>query len=221
MLLMKRKRIIHKAENKKSAIIELLDSLGDCNKLKYTFVFVPEGYEPDYTKADFYDIESVDIHLIDEYADIFRERKYRYHKYISGIEDAQLILNNFASGDIDVLLSMKCLDEGVDIPRAENAIFLSSTGNPRQFIQRRGRVIRHHKDKEKATIWDMIVLPPCDSSDNNLERNLFMGEVKRIVNFAALADNKYDILYGELKNICFNLEIDIFELLEQEEQQYN
>lgn len=47
-----------------------------------------------------------------------------------------------------------------------------------------------------------------------------MGEVKRIVNFAALADNKYDILYGELKNICFNLEIDIFKLLEQEEQQY-
>lgn len=66
----------------------------------------------------------------------------------------------------------------------------------------------------------MVVLPPCDNSDNNLERNLFMGEVKRIVNFAALADNKYDILYGELKNICFNLEIDIFKLLEQEEQQY-
>ena len=220
MLLMKRKRIIHKAENKKTAIIDLLNSLGDCNKLKYTFVFVPEGYEPDYTQSDFYDVESEDIHLIDEYADIFRKRKYRYHKYISGIEDAPLILNNFACGDIDVLLSMKCLDEGVDIPRAENAIFLSSTGNPRQFIQRRGRVIRHHKNKEKATIWDMVVLPPCDNSDNNLERNLFMGEVKRIVNFAALADNKYDILYGELKNICFNLEIDIFKLLEQEEQQY-
>ena len=59
----------------------------------------------------------------------------------------------------------------------------------------------------------MVVLPPCDNSDNNLERNLFMGEVKRIVNFAALADNKYDILYGELKNICFNLEIDIFKLM--------
>ena len=220
MLLMKRKRIIHKAENKKTAIIDLLNSLGDCNKLKYTFVFVPEGYEPDYTQSDFYDVESEDIHLIDEYADIFRKRKYRYHKYISGIEDAPLILNNFACGDIDVLLSMKCLDEGVDIPRAENAIFLSSTGNPRQFIQRRGRVIRHHKNKEKATIWDMVVLPPCDNSDNNLERNLFMGEVKRIVNFAALADNKYDILYGELKNICFNLEIDIFKLLELEEQQY-
>lgn len=66
----------------------------------------------------------------------------------------------------------------------------------------------------------MIVLPPCDGEETNLEKNLFMGEVKRIVNFAALADNKYDILYGELKDICFNLGIDIFELLEKEEEQY-
>lgn len=220
MLLMKRKRVIHKAANKKTAIIQLLDSLNSCEKLRYTFVFVPEGYEPDYSSNDTYDINNEDIHLIDEYAEIFRSRKYRYHKYISGIEDAPQTLQNFANGEIDVLLSMKCLDEGVDIPRAQNAIFLSSTGNPRQFIQRRGRVLRHHKDKEKATIWDMIVLPLCDSIDHNLERNLFMSEVKRIVNFAALADNKYDILYGELKNICLNLGIDIFDLLEKEELLY-
>lgn len=220
MLLMKRKRVIHKAENKKMAITQLLNSLESCEKLKYTFVFVPEGFEPDYSSNDSYDIDSEDIHLIDEYAEIFKSHKYKYHKYISGIEDAPQTLLNFANGDIDVLLSMKCLDEGVDIPRAENAIFLSSTGNPRQFIQRRGRVLRTHVDKDKATIWDMIVLPPCDGEETNLEKNLFMGEVKRIVNFAALADNKYDILYGELKDICFNLGIDIFELLEKEEEQY-
>ena len=220
MLLMKRKRIIHKAENKKVAITELLDSLDSSSKLKYTFVFVPEGYEPDYSSSDSYNVEPDDIHLIDQYATIFKERKYRYHKYISGVEDAETILQNFADGDIDVLLSMKCLDEGVDIPRAENAIFLSSTGNPRQFIQRRGRVLRHHPDKEIAHIWDMIILPSWDGNDGFVEKNLFMGEVKRIVNFAALADNKFDILYGELKNICLNLGIDIFELLEKEEEQY-
>lgn len=221
MLLMKRKRIIHKAENKKSAVTQLLDSLDVSNKLKYTFVFVPEGYEPDYSTTDAYDVDSEDAHLIDEYAEIFKKRKYRYHKFVSGIEDAPNILQNFAEGDIDVLLSMKCLDEGVDIPRAENAIFLSSTGNPRQFIQRRGRVLRSHQDKQLAQIWDMVVLPPWDDSDSNIERNLFLGEVKRIVNFAALADNKYEILYGELKNICLYLGIDIFQLLEKEEQQYN
>lgn len=219
MLLMKRKRIIHKAENKKRAIVELLDKLSEKKKLKYTFVFVPEGFEPNYSEKDSYNIQEEDVHLIDEYAEIFKEKKYRYHQYISGIDDAPGILESFADGNIDVLLSMKCLDEGVDIPRAEYAIFLSSTGNPRQFIQRRGRVLRKHKDKVKATIWDMVVAPPNIEDAGTLERNLFTSEVKRIVNFASLADNKLEILYGYLKDICFNLGIDLFGILENEEKQ--
>lgn len=223
MLLMRRKRIIHKAENKKQAIVNMLDNLSSNNRLKYTFVFVPEGFEPDYSKSDSYEIDGEDIHLIDEYGDIFKNRRYHYHKYISGIDDAPEVLNSFARGDIDVLLSMKCLDEGVDVPRAENAIFLSSTGNPRQFIQRRGRVLRKHPNKEKAHIWDMIVIPPDidENSNNSLEANLFKGEVKRIINFAALADNRVKIIYGQLNKLCLSLGIDLFEILESEEQQYN
>lgn len=222
MLLMKRKRIIHKAENKKVAIIRMLDDLTSESKLKYTFVFVPEGYEPDYSVLDSYNIAKEDIHLIDEYSDIFRERRYHYHKFISGLEDAPEILKGFASGDIDVLLSMKCLDEGVDVPRAENAIFLSSTGNPRQFIQRRGRVLRKHQDKEKAHIWDMVVVPPdiSENLDNSIEKNLFLGEVKRIINFASLADNRVSIIYSKLNDICMTLGIDLFQILEDEEKQY-
>ena len=222
MLLMKRKRIIHKAENKKVAIIRMLDDLTSESKLKYTFVFVPEGYEPDYSVSDSYNIAKEDIHLIDEYSDIFRERRYHYHKFISGLEDAPEILKGFASGDIDVLLSMKCLDEGVDVPRAENAIFLSSTGNPRQFIQRRGRVLRKHQDKEKAHIWDMVVVPPdiSENLDNSIEKNLFLGEVKRIINFASLADNRVSIIYSKLNDICMTLGIDLFQILEDEEKQY-
>lgn len=222
MKLLERKRIIHKAENKKVAIINLLEDLKNKRKLDYTFVFVPEGFEPDYTERESYDIDDDDIHIIDEYAQMFREQGYSYHKYISGLDDAPNILNSFAEGDIQVLLSMKCLDEGVDIPRAEHAIFCSSTGNPRQFVQRRGRVLRKSKGKEKATIWDLIVTPPdvANSTDNS-ERNMFIGEVKRIVNFAALADNQIDILYSELREICESLRIDLFEILETEKQQYN
>lgn len=224
MLLLKRKRIVHKAENKKQAIANLLDDLQSNNKLKYTFVFVPEGYEVDYSEVDAYDIKQDDIHIIDEYADMFRERKYSYHKYISGIEDAPNILNSFASGDIQVLLSMKCLDEGVDIPRAEYAIFCSSTGNPRQFVQRRGRVLRKSKAKEKATIWDLIVMPPMNYTNDevlSVERNLFMSEVKRIVNFAVLADNETEIIYTDLKRICDHLHIPLYELIDEEYKQYN
>lgn len=220
-LLLKRKRIIHKAENKKVAISQLLENLKQNRKLDYTFVFVPEGYEPDYSLHDTYDIEQEDIHIIDEYAQMFKERGYSYHKYISGLEDAPGILRSFANGDIQILLSMKCLDEGVDIPRAEHAIFCSSTGNPRQFVQRRGRVLRRSKGKDKAKIWDLIVTPPDVLNDSNsIERNLFIGEVQRIVNFAALADNQIDILYGELQNYCESLRIDVFAMLDQENNNY-
>ena len=183
-------------------------------------MFVPEGYEPDYAETDSYDINNEDIHIIDEYGDMFKKLNYRYHKYITGLDDAPGILKNFAEGDIQVLLAMKCLDEGVDIPRAENAIFISSTGNPRQFIQRRGRVLRKCEGKEMAQSWDLIVTPPNIYDDNSdLESNMFKAEVKRILNFAALAENEIDILYGKLRNLCSHLNIDMFKMLEEEKPQ--
>lgn len=182
---------------------------------------MPEGYEPDYSERDSYNIDQEDIHIIDEYAQMFKDQGYSYHKYISGLDDAPSILKSFAEGDIQILLSMKCLDEGVDIPRAEHAIFCSSTGNPRQFVQRRGRVLRKSKGKDKAKIWDLIVTPPNVMNDSiGIERNMFISEVKRIVNFAALADNQIDILYGDLKNYCEALRIDLFEMLEEENNNY-
>ncbi len=222
-LLLKRKRIIHKAQNKKIAIANLLDKLKEENNLNYAFVFVPEGYEPDYAENETYSIQNDDIHIIDEYAEMFKQHKYKYHKYISGLDDAPEILKSFEDGDIQVLLSMKCLDEGVDIPRAEYAIFCSSTGNPRQFVQRRGRVLRKCKGKEKATIWDLIVTPPyVEKNTMTNERSLFIGEVKRIVNFATLADNKIEVLYGNtLRNICQVLSIPLLEMSEEEYNQYN
>lgn len=222
MLLLKRKRIIHKAENKKTEIANLLESLKKGKKLDYTFVFVPEGFEEhDYTKKETYNIDDEDIHIIDEYAQMFKTQGYSYHKYISGIDDAPNILKAFADGDIQILLSMKCLDEGVDIPRAEHAIFCSSTGNPRQFVQRRGRVLRKSKGKTKATIWDLVIMPPETSRETqNVERNLFTSEVKRIINFAALADNQIEIMYGPLLTVCEQLRINLFEMLDKENEQY-
>ena len=221
-LLLKRKRVIHKAENKKTAITNLLEDLKNKKRLDYTFVFVPEGYEPDYAETDNYQVQDEDVHIIDEYAQMFKEQGYSYHKYISGLEDAQKVLQSFASGDIKILLSMKCLDEGVDIPRAEHAIFCSSTGNPRQFVQRRGRVLRRSKEKEKATIWDLIVMPPDVTDESSIvERNMFISEVKRVVNFAAIADNQIDILYGDLKNICEQLCINLFDILDEENKKYD
>ena len=80
-------------------------------------------------------------------------------QYTSNSKNREDILKSYEEGKVHVLTSMKCLDEGVDVPRSELAIFCSSTGNPRQFIQRRGRVLRLHKDKVHAVIHDLVVVP--------------------------------------------------------------
>ena len=128
MLLMARKRIVHKAAEKKRKVAELLDERKAEGALNYTFVFVPEGYEPEYAEVDEVNIDPEDIHIIDEYSQLFKRRKYSYHQYISGLDDAPSILDAFERGDIQILLSMKCLDEGVDIPRAQYAIISQVQG---------------------------------------------------------------------------------------------
>jgi superfamily II DNA or RNA helicase len=134
-------------------------------------------------------------------------------------------LNQFSDGKLDALLAMKCLDEGVDIPQTQYAIFCSSTGNPRQYIQRRGRVLRYHGDKKFAYIYDMIVKPvldvtTTDSSQIKLEKNILISELKRLVNFAVLAENKLDCL-KDLEELCYCFDIDIYDLANIEEEKYN
>ena len=112
------------------------------------------------------------------------------------------ILDRFAKGQLDVLTSMKCLDEGVDVPRSEMAIFCASTGNPRQFIQRRGRILRTHKDKKYAIIHDLVVAPKIDyaSPSYKMERSLLNNEMKRVREFADLSENSSDTV-KELEDI--------------------
>ena len=97
-----------------------------------------------------------------------------------------------------MLFAMKCLDEGVDVPRAEVGIFASSTGNPRQFIQRRGRLLRVHPDKTFAYIYDIIVVPDyklySDDSIHEMERSQVKQEIMRVAYFASLSDNYYDTI---------------------------
>ena len=121
-----------------------------------------------------------------------------FNVYTSKIRksDRKQILMGFEQGNINVLLAMKCLDEGVDIPRAEYGIFASSTGNPRQFIQRRGRLLRRHLDKTFAQIYDMIVVPDFQSSYYSMdfydmEKSLVKGELTRVAYFADLATNTH------------------------------
>ncbi len=111
------------------------------------------------------------------------------------------ILERFSKGDLEALIAMKCLDEGVDIPPTRTAYFLASSGNPKEFIQRRGRVLRKFEGKEFARIYDLISIPPlrfimdAKSGDSyNAVRGAFRKEYKRVKEFSSLALNKHTSL---------------------------
>jgi len=116
-------------------------------------------------------------------------------KRFNNLSERDYILKKFAEGELDVLLAMKCLDEGVDIPPARIAILLASSGNPREYIQRIGRVIRHYENKKEAIIYDFIVAPSVsDTTLAEIEKKIFNKELKRSLYIAGIALNNSEAL---------------------------
>lgn len=210
--LLERKRIIHKAFNKLEVFKATLRSEFDKRKnLKYTLVYVPEGIESKFDETDFSVETEEENKLINDYTRAVSQTddSVMVKQFTANSTNREEILKNFEQGKIHVLTSMKCLDEGVDVPRSELAIFCASTGNPRQFIQRRGRVLRLHKDKIHATIHDLVVIPEVsDENTFEMEKGLVKKELERVVDFANLAMNKTNT-YETLKSVLdyYNLNL--------------
>jgi len=120
------------------------------------------------------------------------------HSYVAGTPRAErrVLLRRFGAGDdLRVLVAMRCLDEGVDIPDARVAYLLASSSNPRQFIQRRGRILRRAPGKEMAEIIDYLAVPQDGTPLNfDVERNLLTRELERANEFGKLAENYEDTL---------------------------
>lgn len=219
-LLLKRKRIIHKASGKKDVFFQILkDRINKNGSLKYTLIYVPEGnetseyFENDNDNHDVINDDEETQHLIDDYTRLVAEADPHTTvvQFTGETANRDEILEKFARGQLDVLTSMKCLDEGVDVPRSEMAIFCASTGNPRQFIQRRGRILRTHKEKKFAIIHDLVVVPKIDyaSPSFNMERNLLNNEMKRVREFANLSQNSSDTV-RELEDILIYYKLPTF-----------
>jgi superfamily II DNA or RNA helicase len=104
------------------------------------------------------------------------------------------LLVEFAAGAIQVLVAIRCLDEGVDVPSTRTAYILASSTNPRQFVQRRGRVLRRAQSKRRAEIYDFFVTPPIAALTPghpafSFAKSLLRGQVARAAEFAELAEN--------------------------------
>lgn len=183
----KRQAIIVNAQGKYSALDELINSMED---IKYLLIYASPQQ-------------------IDEAQNILNERKLVNHRF-TGHEgtksekkyknqsERDFILSNFENGNYRALVAMKCLDEGVNILRAETGIFMASSGNPKQFIQRRGRLLRRHPEKKIAEIYDLFVVPFLTYAETetvgDMEKKIFAKELKRYEEFAALADNRLEAM---------------------------
>lgn len=128
-------------------------------------------------------------------------------------KERQNRIREFTDGDIQALIAMKCLDEGVNIPKIKTAFVLASTTNPKEYIQRRGRVLRKAKGKDEAVIYDFITLPrPVEDTyemteeELSYDRSLVKNELARMEEFKRLAKNPYDsdFLIEELRE-AYNL----------------
>lgn len=110
-----------------------------------------------------------------------------------GPSERREILRAFKAGTIKALVSMKVLDEGIDIPACNTAFILASSRNERQYVQRRGRILRRSPGKDKATIHDFVVLPAVGWEKTPASMALLRAEAKRVAEFASLAKNSNEI----------------------------
>lgn len=146
------------------------------------------------------DVDSSDIRQIDDVTDLLGNKlKMDVSQFTSreDIAERAVLKREFSAGDtLKVLIAIKCLDEGVNIPRIKTVFILASTTNPKEYIQRRGRVLRLSEGKAFAEIYDFITLPyslDCVHSltEQQLKRNITLvkNEVCRAEEFSRIAMN--------------------------------
>lgn len=186
-LLKERHRIIERAQNKRSEFLEIMQS--EISKYKdRTIVFCPDG--KDENGKDF--LEVYKSELWNEF--VSKGKIVRMSEYVQGTK--REIIESFTAGAIDILFAKQRLNEGIDIPAAKRAFFIASSTSEREFIQRRGRVLRKSPETNKtlAEIFDFIVVPPDRNSI--YAQSIVENEIKRAMDFAATADN-----YAEIEKI--------------------
>jgi len=182
MLLIERARLKAGAENKLIKLKELLIKNKD---KKYNLIYVG-----DVTTGDESQVKKV-LKLVGKEVGM-KVKKFTAEEDMTTRME---ILKQFEAGELQTIVAIRCLDEGVDVPKTKHAYIIASSTNPRQFIQRRGRVLRLAEGKKYAYIYDFITVPPLKINSfykqdkYKSERALFMSELERINEFAETAVN--------------------------------
>ena len=168
-LYIKRARLIKNAENKFSTALSIIESkyspgqkwLIYCDGIGQLNVIQRALLEKDYDS-------------------------YVFHSSMQGDRNETLKYFSRYGG---ILVSIRCLDEGVDIPSATHAIILASSKNPREYIQRRGRILRRSTGKMSAHLFDTIVVPNLNNVEDNTHISIVEAELSRAIKFGKWAEN--------------------------------
>lgn len=183
-----RAKIEKNAENKYEELSKLLDEIGE--DISDTIIFVSDKQMDRVLKM-----------LGDKNISATRFTQEQgtspLEKY-GGISERDYIIEKFKKKEYQVLVAIKCLDEGIDIPSAKRAIIMASSTNPREYIQRIGRIIRQAPGKYEAFIHDMIIKPDFyrikDDSLRNMEEKIFKKEMDRVLEISKNALNNTTIV---------------------------
>ena len=194
-VLIERARLIARVRSKLTKLRELL---ADRTDSAYNLIYCGDSRDSDHRQVDRV------LHLVGN------ELGMRASKFTAEESANQRIelLDQFKTAELQALIAIRCLDEGVDVPRTETAYILASSTNPRQYIQRRGRVLRCAPGKTTATIYDFVAVPNLDELGRThaaaleTERRLVRKELQRVNKFAELSLNPGEALgiLRQLKN---------------------
>ena len=176
-LLRDRRAILEVAENKIEALQEVID-LQDLSDLRHTLIYASDKGPKQLDNVN---------RLLSDRGILFHQLTY---EETGDRDQTRNILRSFQEGTLRVLTAKRVLDEGVNIPQIQKAYILASTTVERQWIQRRGRLLRKCEEigKTHSEVHDFVVVPPNMDSDDDV-RTLVRSELERVQEFAKLARN--------------------------------
>lgn len=208
-LALKRSRIVAGAKNKLKMLEKVIQPyIHDKHILVYCGA--TKGLEQNQDRSD---VDSEDVRQIDAVTDLLGNKLgMEVSQFTSkeSVEEREVLKREFSAGDtLKALIAIKCLDEGVNIPKIKTAFILASTTNPKEYIQRRGRVLRLAEGKEYAEIYDFVTLPYDTESvtsltETQVKRSLTLvkNELRRVEEFSRIAVNMVESasLVDEIKD---------------------
>ena len=184
-LLMRRARLVGAADNKMTELNRLLDQ----HKVEpYSLFYCSDGRTLSDDDDDD-DIGSDPAEVKQRYAvaQALAKRGVRVSPFTSDENRRQRreILRQFKDGETEAMVAIRCLDEGIDVPACRTAYLIASSRNPRQFVQRRGRILRRAEGKDSAKIYDfVVVLPEENIPDQDMAVDFLRNELGRVADFA-------------------------------------